>query len=132
MIHSSPSPVTAGDRQPTVRVAMLTRHAVSVMNRRAVQINLAIAPHRAKTSAVHWPCFYALSLPPLEPLGEGPRCIRQRRTCTTEVIAPIPSVTIICGRYCADSPPAFVLNAPVIAAYSPGVVASIQGQENIQ
>ena len=45
--------------------------------------------------------------------------------------APTPCVTIICGRYCADSPPAS-LNTPVIAIYSPGVVASIQGQENIQ
>jgi hypothetical protein len=42
---------------------------------------------------------------------------------------PTPSVTIICGRYCADSPPACVLDASVIATYSPGVVASIQGQE---
>ena len=99
---------------------------------RAVQINSAIAPRRAKTSAVHWPCLYAFSLPPLEPLGEGSPCIRQRPACTTEVIAPTPSVTIICGRYCANSPPACVLNAPVIATYSPGAVASIQGQENIQ
>ena len=28
--------------------------------------------------------------------------------------------------------PAYVLNAPVIATYSPGAVASIQGQENLQ
>ena len=39
---AAPSPFTAGDRIGTVRVAMLTRQAVSVS--RAVQINIVIAP----------------------------------------------------------------------------------------
>jgi hypothetical protein len=155
MIHSAPEPGYGWRQTGTVRAAMLTRHAVSVMNCRAVQINSAIAPRRAKTSAGALAVLYAFSLPPWSPLararrasGSGLQVGRSTRglettpleigaqnfilASTTEVIAPTPSVTIICGRYCADSPPACVLKARVIATYSPGAVASIQGQENIQ
>jgi hypothetical protein len=38
----------------TVRAAMLTRNAVSVMNRRGVQINSAIALRQAKALAVQY------------------------------------------------------------------------------
>ena len=97
-----PEPGYCWRQTATVRVAMLTRHAVSVMNRRAVQIKFSDSSSKDVSRALA--AFVRALTAPLEPLGEGPRCIRQRRTCTTEVIAPIPSVTIICGRYCADSP----------------------------
>ena len=46
-IYSGTEPVYGWRQTGTVRVAMLTRHA-AVMNRRAVEINSAIAPRRAK------------------------------------------------------------------------------------
>ena len=69
MIYSAPSPVTAGDRQPTVRVAMLTRHAVSVMNRRAVQIKFGDSSTPSKDFSRALAAFVRALTTPWSPLA---------------------------------------------------------------
>ena len=107
IIHSAAKPrlLLATDRHDACGNAHASCRVGHKSPRGADQFGDSSAPSKDLQPA-HWPCLYAFSLPPLEPLGEGSPCIRQRPACTTEVIAPTPSVTIICGRYCADSPPA--------------------------
>jgi hypothetical protein len=118
-IHSGTEPICGWRQTGTVRVAMLTRHAVSVMNRRAVEINSAIAPRRAKD--VSRACLHAFLLP-LGALEERPPCIQQRPAHGRGGDRANPWYDDYMWSLPCRLTPACVLNAPVMATYSPGLI----------